>query len=360
MRLALDQYEQGNFKQAADTITDLLTTYPDSEHRLQAQFLLQSLTNGDEGPEYSLEELASDSIKYSFAKAVNMTSEAQLGKTHVFCLPTKIGGEDGVLALLVRCAAVDSPKIGDAAGMAEQPSEDSQGFVNIAGAVKQPAQYKLDKPTTVARAIASAGGIQIPSNQSPSNQSTSIEPTSIQASEPTLQVTILRELNDGSEYIVTNFTLDRAQLGKERTQADELWLKKNDIVVVKPDSPAVTSAQAKTAPQAKHKTVLMRVPIVGPVTAGEQAHTISQPSDDEVLQALTKLKASTGEREIEGKQIFRLEFEKLSESEDAKRFIPLIGNAVLHHTFYKCTLHLHSTDKLQVFFIDHQHFHMVP
>ncbi len=359
MRLALDQYEQRNFKQAADTITDLLTTFPDSEHRFQAQFLLQSLLNSDEGPKYSLEELESDSIKYSFAKAVNLTSEAQLGKTHVFCLPTKIGGEVGVLALLIRCSVVDSPKIGDATVKAEPPSEDANGFVNIAGAVKQPNRYKLDKPTTLAQAIASAGGIQMPSNQKPSNQSPSNQPTSNQASDSALQVTILRELNDGSEYLVTNFTLDRAQLGRETTQADELWLKKNDIVVVKTASPAATSAQAKTAPSTNHKTVLMRVPIVGPVTAGEQAHTKSLPADDEVLQALNKLKASTGEREIEGKQIARFEFEKLLESEHAKRFIPLIGNAVLHHTFYKCTLHLRSTNERQMFFIDHQHFHMV-
>lgn len=54
MRLAVDQFEKGKYEGAADTFSDLRTTYPDSEHQFLAQFLeLQSLLNSYQGHEYS-------------------------------------------------------------------------------------------------------------------------------------------------------------------------------------------------------------------------------------------------------------------------------------------------------------------
>ncbi|MEM7473449.1 MAG: outer membrane protein assembly factor BamD [Planctomycetota bacterium] len=54
MRLAMEDYERGDFEAAADTFADLRLTYPDSEHQFNAQLLeLKSLLASYQGPQYS-------------------------------------------------------------------------------------------------------------------------------------------------------------------------------------------------------------------------------------------------------------------------------------------------------------------
>lgn len=54
MRLAMEQYEKGDFEEAAHTFADLRLTYPDSEHMFNAQFFeVQSLLASYQGPKYS-------------------------------------------------------------------------------------------------------------------------------------------------------------------------------------------------------------------------------------------------------------------------------------------------------------------
>ena len=54
MRLAVEDFQKGNYESAADTFADLRLTFPDSEHQFNAQFLeLQSLLNSYRGADYS-------------------------------------------------------------------------------------------------------------------------------------------------------------------------------------------------------------------------------------------------------------------------------------------------------------------
>ncbi len=265
-RLAEMLNELGKLEEAADTFNDLLATYPDSEHHL-------------------------------------LTCEAQLDKAIALCVHTKIGGEDGVLALLVRCSVVDSPNNETAAVTRVLSHDYTNGFfVKVEGAVKQPGRYKLDRPTTVAQAIASARGFQ--------------------AQGSLFEVTILGQVDGGSDYVVTDFVIDSALIGKEVTQADEIWLKQADIVLVKSISPAIASTHAKIASRTNRKRVFEGVPLIGPVTAGEQPHAISPPTDDEVISAINALRKRDGKYAIVCDPDHLIELVKLSESEDDQRFVP--------------------------------------
>ncbi|MCC7337042.1 MAG: hypothetical protein IT422_18275 [Pirellulaceae bacterium] len=54
MRLAVEDFQKGNYESAADTFADLRLTFPDSEHQFNAQFLeLQSLLASYQGADYS-------------------------------------------------------------------------------------------------------------------------------------------------------------------------------------------------------------------------------------------------------------------------------------------------------------------
>ena len=301
-QLVRSLYEQGKIEEAADTFKEFLDTYPDSE--------------------------------------LQRSTEARVGKTHVICRPTKVDGEVGVLTILVKCSVVDPPKGGTSATF-DKPSADGNGFVNLGGAVKNPDRYELDKSTNVARLIAAAGGIHGPASEAGT----------------LFEVIILRELNDAPGHIFSRFILDSAKLGKEATQADELWLKQKDIVFVKPASPTITSDKVKELSRANHKLIFEVVPVLGPVTAG-QSHDIPQLDYDEALQATHKALSTNGRYAFGNEPYSRIETEKIAESKDEKRFVPLIGEAVLHHTFYKCTVYFKDSNKTREIVIDQNHFHM--
>ena len=297
--IPLAQFEQ----EVSNRIEDLLVTYPDSKHHFQ-------------------------------------TTEAQVGKTHLICLPTKVDGEVGVLTVLIKCSLVDPPKGGTSATF-DKPSADANGFVNVGGAVKKPDRYELDKPTNVAQVIAAAGGIQG------------------QASEAgtLFEVIILRELNDAPGHIFSRFILDSAMIGKEATLADELWLKQKDIVFVKPASPTITSDKVKELSRANHKLIFEVLPVLGLTKAGKELE-VPPLEHNEVLQALHKAPNTNGRYAFGNRPYSRIETEKIGESKDDKRFVPLIGEAVLHHTFYKCTVYFEDSDERREVLIDQNHFHM--
>jgi hypothetical protein len=118
-----------------------------------------------------------------------------------------------------------------------------------------------------------------------------------------------------------------------------------------------------------------RVPIIGPITAGETPIALDPPSDDEVIQALEKARPTRGgiplfwEKHRNNVQIVK---EKIADYTDPPRFIPLIGMASLHHAHYKCTIYfsertingwpvpytLEDKEASEVIYIDHNHFHM--
>ena len=118
-----------------------------------------------------------------------------------------------------------------------------------------------------------------------------------------------------------------------------------------------------------------RVPIIGPITAGDTAIALDPPSDDEVIQALEKARPTRGgvpllnEKHRNNVQIVK---EKIADYVDPPRFIPLIGMAKLHHAHYKCTIYfsertingwpvpytLEDKEASEVIYIDHNHFHM--
>ena len=84
------------------------------------------------------------------------------------------------------------------------------------------------------------------------------------------------------------------------------------------------------------------------------------PSSDEILQALKKRQSDKGlaPEVLDANQI-KITTTKIKEFSDPSRFIPLIGDAVLHHAHFKCLLHDSSSQELKaVAFIDYCHFEM--
>lgn len=113
-----------------------------------------------------------------------------------------------------------------------------------------------------------------------------------------------------------------------------------------------------------------RIPIIGPVTAKGRAIAMDPPSDDEIILALQKIPSgkSLAKQVQDGpKQRFEIVKEKTADYLDPPRFYPLLGESQLHHSHYKCTVHLESASGTShqrqiapcVVYVDHQHFHLV-
>ena len=115
----------------------------------------------------------------------------------------------------------------------------------------------------------------------------------------------------------------------------------------------------------------MRVPILGPITTGDNA-SIAALSDNEVLRALDKIPGGNLPWVHERKRFdVSIVKEEIAEFVDPPRFVPMLGDAQLHHTHYKCTVYCreradvawpvpHTTEEgiKQVVYIDHCHFHV--
>lgn len=51
--------------------------------------------------------------------------------------------------------------------------------------------------------------------------------------------------------------------------------------------------------------------------------------------------------------------EKIADYTDAMRFVPLVGDAQLHHTHYRCTVLSKATEvPAREIYVDHMHFHL--
>lgn len=119
-----------------------------------------------------------------------------------------------------------------------------------------------------------------------------------------------------------------------------------------------------------------RVPILGPITSGNEPVALDPPSDDEVMRALEKAAPVQGgipllwERNRNNVRITKC---KISDYIDPPRQYPLIGPAQQHHAHYKCTIYyedvkrigwpvphtIRDEDAQEVVYIDHNHLHMV-
>jgi hypothetical protein len=119
-----------------------------------------------------------------------------------------------------------------------------------------------------------------------------------------------------------------------------------------------------------------RVPILGPITSGNQPVALDPPSDDEVMRAFERAAPQEGGvpmlYEIQRNNV-RIVKEKIADYIDATRAMPLIGPVQQHHAHYKCTIYyseikrigwpfphtIYDEDAVEVVYIDHNHLHMV-
>ena len=109
------------------------------------------------------------------------------------------------------------------------------------------------------------------------------------------------------------------------------------------------------------------LPILGVVTAGTEVKKLPAPSSGEILTAWRKAKA--GDQGLAGLNESRIGIVEncIGDFADEKRFVPLIGDAILHHRLYKCDIfQIEYGDNsesrgawLGSIVIDHSHFHML-
>ncbi len=132
----------------------------------------------------------------------------------------------------------------------------------------------------------------------------------------------------------------------------------------------------KRKPKPEHERY-ERIPVVGPITADGPATALDPPTDDEILQAMQKLRRVSGDN-LESDKIQRynvlIEKEKIADYVDPPRFVPLVGKASLHHAHYKCPVYftepttnrqpilnsaLEDKESVEVVYIVHNHSHVV-
>ena len=160
------------------------------------------------------------------------------------------------------------------------------------------------------------------------------------------------------------------------------------MLVRQPASGGVAAADAPAQPalesaddEAPH-IHLQRVPLLGPVTAGNDVAALPPPSDSEIIQALVQqLPAGRMDPALAKHRKLRVVKKLESETTDPERFIPLIGQCKLHHACYRCTVYSLPENTPSVFtnsepqvpvtpskisgclvrrlYIDHNHFHMI-
>lgn len=109
--------------------------------------------------------------------------------------------------------------------------------------------------------------------------------------------------------------------------------------------------RAAVQDEARHERY-ERHSVIGPITAGKNSK-IRALSDDEVMQVLL----DKSYFKVEEGMDYRIVKEKIADYVDPSRFIPLIGDASLHHQHYKCTVYDSTGKVAEVTYIDHNHFH---
>ncbi len=86
----------------------------------------------------------------------------------------------------------------------------------------------------------------------------------------------------------------------------------------------------------------------------------SEPSEDEVLQALEKDPSTKGSTQqlLKAGQI-KITTKKIKDFSEPMRFVPLLGDAILHHSHYKCLLQDAATQEIQdTAYVDFQQFEL--
>ena len=113
------------------------------------------------------------------------------------------------------------------------------------------------------------------------------------------------------------------------------------------------------------------VPVMGPLELVNESSSNEPPSDDEVIHAFEKSRIGMkDELQPNGKRMrARVVKEKINETIEPAKFVPLIGDAILHHTFYKCNITFTTANSLDtstneeatkhVLYIDHNRFKLV-
>ncbi len=103
-----------------------------------------------------------------------------------------------------------------------------------------------------------------------------------------------------------------------------------------------------------------RLTVLGPTTSESKPAAYVPLSEHEVLHAIEMRRKETGEQRLTKRTFTKTALKKISEKIDPARFVPLIGNAELHHTLYECTLTYAENEGLvDTIYIDHVHFHLI-
>ena len=90
------------------------------------------------------------------------------------------------------------------------------------------------------------------------------------------------------------------------------------------------------------------VVVMGPLEGIGSIMSEALPSDDEIVHAFEKNRStihSTTDKKME-RRIVRISKEKVQETAEPARFVPLIGHASLHHAIYKCKIAIGKTNLL--------------
>lgn len=116
-----------------------------------------------------------------------------------------------------------------------------------------------------------------------------------------------------------------------------------------------------------------RVPILGPITEGEEVVALDPPSPDEIMRAMPTVEGGLPLLHEVQRNNVRITVEPICDYVDPPRVYPLIGPAQQHHAHYKCTIYYTEVtrvgwpvpyttvdeDAREVIYIDHNHFHRV-
>jgi hypothetical protein len=143
----------------------------------------------------------------------------------------------------------------------------------------------------------------------------------------------------------------------------------NDCILIIGLTPVIGDVQI--AEHLKYEPLLLgtapgenqQVSILGPLTSIASLIVDYTPREGEIMHAIEKKRTELGEPAPAArpqKQKYNISLKKISKSIVPAKFVPLIGNAERHHTYYECTIETNPVSGLvETLYIDHNHFHMV-
>ncbi len=109
------------------------------------------------------------------------------------------------------------------------------------------------------------------------------------------------------------------------------------------------------------------LPILGSMTSGVEVKKLPAPSAAEILAAWRNAKLDGPSLAGLDESRIRIVDNCIADFSDEQKFVPLIGQAILHHRLYKCSVYVvDESDKTETratwlgsLVIDHHHFHVV-